>query len=135
MAAESLTDSKFAASERLVKELLQRRAPLLAAYWEYREEVGRWTLMLVPDSPDQELTLIREATDQLVEPPYRSIFSLSDPSVESRQIPRARALGAYIRVEPYVGRRIDTTFTAGEYFESVVPIYFKAELMTRLQVA
>jgi hypothetical protein len=135
MAAESLTDSKFEASKKLAKELMERGAPLLAAYWEFREEVDRWTLMLVPTSAEEERRLIKEATTLLVESRYRAVFSLSDPSVDSRQIERARALGAYIRVEPYIGRRIDTTFTGRQYFESVVPVYFAAELMTHLHVA
>lgn len=135
MVAETLGDRKIEASERLAKELIRRGSPLLAAYWEFREEDGRWTLMLVPTSPEEERRLIREATALLVEPPYRSVFSLSDPAVDSRQIERARALGAYIRVEPYIGRRIDTTFTGGQYFESVVPVYLAPELITHLRAA
>jgi hypothetical protein len=135
MAAESLMESKLEASTQLVRELIERGAPLFAAYWEFREEVDRWTLVLVPVSPNDERRLIREATGLLIEPSYRSVFSLSDPAVDSRQIERARALGAYIRVEPYIGRRIDTTFTGGQYFESVVPVYLAPELMTHLHVA
>ncbi len=135
MVAEMLGDRKVEASDRLAKELIARSSPLLAAYWEFREEDGRWTLVLVPSSPEQERRLIKEATALLVEPPYRSVFSLSDPSIDSRQIARARALGAYIRLEPYIGQRIDTTFTSGQYFESVVPVYLAPELMTHLRVA
>jgi hypothetical protein len=135
MATESLIDSKLEASKRLAKQLIEKDAPLLAAYWEFREEVDRWTLVLVPATPKEEQRLIREATDLLTESPYRSVFSLSDPAVDSRQIERARALGAYIRVKPYIGRRIDTTFTGGQYFESVVPVYLAPELMTHLRVA
>lgn len=135
MAIEALVDSRLEASTQLVEALLKRRAPLLAAYWEYREEVDRWTLNLVPDCPEHERSLLDEAVELMVQPPYRTAFSLSDPSVDSRQIPRAKALGAYIRVEPYVGRRIDTTFTGGEYFDSVVPVYFRTDLMTHLSVA
>jgi hypothetical protein len=135
MAAESLMESKLEASKQLAKQLVEQGAPLFAAYWEFREEVDRWTLVLVPNSPDEERRLIKEATARLVETPYRSVFSLSDPAVDSRQIERARALGAYIRVEPYIGRRIDTTFTGGQYFESVVPVYLAPELMTHLRVA
>jgi len=119
----------------LAKDLIGRGSPLLAAYWEFREEEGRWTLMLVPTSPEEERRLIKEATALLVESSYRSVFSLSDPAVDSRQIDRARALGAYIRIAPYIGRRIDTTFTGGQYFESVVPVYLARELMTHLRVA
>jgi hypothetical protein len=135
MAAESLIQSKLEASKKLAKQLIEQGAPLLAAYWEFREEVDRWTLVLVPTSPDEERRLIKEATTRLVEPPYRSVFSLSDPAIDSRQIERARALGAYIRVAPYIGRRMDTTFTGGQYFESVVPVYLAPELMTHLRVA
>jgi len=135
MAAESLVDSKLEASKQLVKTLIQAGAPLLAAYWEFREELDRWTLVLVPTSPQEERRLIEQATDHLIEDPYRGIFSLADPAVDSHQIKRARVLGSYIRFEPYVGRRIDTTFTDGEYFESVVPVYFRPELMTHLSVA
>jgi hypothetical protein len=135
MAAESLVDSKLEASKQLTSELVKRRAPLLAAFWDFHEDVDRWTLVLVPTSPDEERRLIEQATNLLVEKPYRSIFSVSDPVVDSHQIERARALGAYIRYEPYVGRRIDTTFTDGQFFESVVPVYFRPELLTRLAVA
>jgi hypothetical protein len=135
MAAESLVESKFKASTQLVDQLIESGAPLLAAFWDFHEEVDRWSLVLVPTSPDLEPALIKLATDFLVERPYRSVFSLSDPTVDSRQIERARALGAYIRYEPYVGRRIDTTFTDGQFFESVVPVYFRPELMTHLQAA
>jgi hypothetical protein len=135
MAAESLVDSKFEASKQLASTLVQRGAPLLAAFWDFHEDVDRWTLVLVPTSPDEERRLIKQATDLLVEPPYRSIFSVSDPLIDSHQIDRARALGAYIRYEPYIGRRFDTTFTNGQFFESVVPVYFRPELLTRLAVA
>ena len=135
MVTETLGDRKVEGSERLAKELIRRGSPLLAAYWEFREEVDRWTLMLVPTAPEQERRLIKDATDLLVEKPYSAVFSLSDPAIDSRQIERARALGAYIRVEPYIGRRIDTTFTGHQYFESVVPVYLAPELMTHLHVA
>ena len=107
---------------------------MLAAYWEFREDDERWTLMLVPSSPEDERRLIKDATALLVED-SRSNFSIFDAAIDSRQIERARALGAYIRVEPYAGRRIDKTFTGRQYFESVVPVYFSPELMTHLHVA
>ena len=135
MAAESLVESKLEASKRLANTLIRLGAPLLAAYWDFSEDIDRWTLMLVPTSSNEERSLIEHASTWLVEAPYRSVFSLSDPSVDSHQIERARALGAYIRVEPYVGRRIDTTFTGGQYFESVVPVYLAANLLSHLSVA
>src|ERR1700709_2188138 len=103
MAAESLVDSKLEASKQLTSLLVKRGAPLLAAFWDFHEDVDRWTLVLVPTSPDEQGRLIKQATDLLIEPPYRSIFSISDPLVDSHQIDRARALGAYIRYEPYIG--------------------------------
>jgi len=135
MVTETLGDRKVEAPERLAKELIGRGSPVLAAYWEFREDDGRWTLILVPRSPEEERRLIRDATALLVEDTYRSIFSIFDSAIDSRQIERARALGAYIRVEPYVGRRIDKTFSGRQYFESVVPVYFSPELMTHLHVA
>lgn len=135
MAAESLVESKLEASKRLANTLIRLGAPLLAAYWDFSEDIDRWTLILVPTSSNEERSLIEHASTLLVEAPYRSVFSLSDPSVDSHQIERARALGAYIRVEPYVGRRIDTTFTGGQYFESVVPVYLAANLLSHLSVA
>jgi hypothetical protein len=135
MVADTLVDRKIEASERLAKELIDRGSPLLAAYWDFREEVGLWTLVLVPTSAKEERLLIEQASALLVEAPYRSVFSLSDPAVDSGQIERARALGAYIRIEPYIGRRIDTTFTGGQYFESVIPVYFAPGLTTHLSVA
>jgi hypothetical protein len=135
MAADAIAGVKLDASHQLAKRLIEHGAPLLAAYWEFREELDRWTLVLVPASSNDEILLIKEATDLLMESPFRSAFSISEPSVDSRQIKRARALGAYIRIEPFVDRRIDDTFTGGEYFESVVPIYLDPKLMTHLHVA
>ena len=135
MAVESLLESRLAASKKLTDELLAQEAPLLAAYWEFREELDRWTLNLVPTSDNEEKELIGATVDLLVQHPYRTAFPLSDPSIDSRQIPRAKALGAYIRLQPYIGRRFDTTFTDGEYFTSVVPVYFRPDLMTHLSVA
>lgn len=135
MVTEALGDPKIDASEELARELIRRGSPLLAAYWEFREELGGWRLVLVPTAAEEERRLIKEATDLLVEAPYRSTLSLFDSAIDSRQIDRARALGAYIRTEPYIGRRFDTTFTGRQYFESVVPVYLAPELMTHLHVA
>lgn len=135
MAAETLVDRKVEASERLVEELIDRGTPLLAAYWEFREEKDRWSLVLAPNSPEDEKRLISDATGLVFEPQHQSSLSPFDLSIGDLYTRRARALGASIRIEPYVGRRIDTTFTGGEYFESVVPVYFKPELLTHLSVA
>ena len=134
MVEETLVDRKIEVSKRLTAELVRRGAPLMAAFWDFREELGRWLLVLVPRSAQDEKHLIEEASSLLIEAPFRSILSVSDPTVDSRQGDRARALGAYIRVEPHVGRRIDTTFTGGHYFESVVPVYLAPELMPHLSV-
>jgi hypothetical protein len=133
MATEAIGDRKIDASEEFAEELIRRGSPLLAAYWELREEFGGWRL--VPTATEQERRLIKDATDLLFEPPYRSTLSIFDSAIDSRQIDRARALGAYIRREPYVGQRFDTTFTGRQYFESVVPVYLAPELMTHLHVA
>jgi hypothetical protein len=135
MVTETLGDRKIEASERLAQELVRRGSPLLAAYWEFSQESDRWTLMLVPTSPEEERRLIKEATALLVEDPYRLAFSISDVAIDSHQIDRAKALGAYIRVQPYPGRRFDKTFTGRQYFESVVLVYFRPELLTHLAVA
>jgi hypothetical protein len=91
--------------------------------------------MLVPRSPEEGRRLIREATGLLGEDPYRSTLSIFDTGIDGQQIERARALGAYIRIGPYAGRRIEKTFTGRQYFESVVPVYFSPELMTHLHLA
>jgi hypothetical protein len=67
----------------------------------------------------------------LVQSPYRSVFSLSDPAVDA-QSDRAKALASYLRSPSSIGRQIDTLFTGGEYFESVVPLYFAPELNAAL---
>ena len=135
MVAEALSDRKIDASEELAQELIRRGSPLLGAYWEFREELGGWRLVLVPTAAEEERRLIKEATDLLVEAPYRSTLSIFDSAIDSRQIDRARALGAYIRTEPYIGQRFDTTFTGRQYFESVVPVYLAPELMTHFHLA
>jgi hypothetical protein len=135
MVTEALGDRKIDASEALAQELITRGSPLLAAYWEFREELGCWRLVLVPTAAEEERRLIKDATDLLFEAPYRSTLSIFDSAIDSRQIDRARALGAYIRTEPYIGRRFDTTFTGHQYFESVVPVYLAPELMTHFHMA
>lgn len=135
MAAESLVEAKFKASEELARHLIGMEAPLLAAYWDFYEDVDRWSLVLVPRSDNTARKLIDQVSELLIQPPYRHSFSLSDPVVDSHQIDRARALGDYIRYEPFVGRRMDMTFSRGEYFESVIPVYIAPELMTHLRVA
>ncbi len=135
MAAEPLVEAKFETSKRLADALVSNGAPLLAAYWDFDEDIDRWTLMLVPTSLSDQRRLIEQATALLVKPPYREIFSLSDPAIDGHQIDRARALAAHIRNKPFVGRRIDTTITGGQFFESAIPVYFKPELMTHLPVA
>ena len=135
MAAESIVSSKFDASRQFAERLLERGASLLAAYWEFHEDRDRWSLVLVPASSNFERSLISQATSLVFEPSFRPVLSIFELSVDSLQIKRARALGAYIRVEPFVGRRINNTFTGGEFFESVVPVYLAPELMTHLHVA
>ena len=135
MVDQSLVDRKLRASFDLAARLAEGGAPLLAAYWEWREETGRWELFLVPKSPTEEQKLIKIATEILIEPPYRSVFSLLDLAVDARQIERARAIGAYIRRPDNLGRRFDTTFTGGHYFEGVIVIYLSPELAREHHVA
>lgn len=135
MAAESLVEKKNEASRKLAEALVHNGAPLLAAFWDFDGDIGRWTLMLVPTSPAEYRQLVELATDLLIVPPYSSVFSFSDTAVDSQQIDRARALGAYMRIEPYIGRRIDTVFTNGQFFESAVPVYFRPDLMTHFEAA
>lgn len=130
MAERSLVDKKVSASFELTRQLAKSGAPLLAAYWEWQEESSRWDLHLVPRSASEEMALIKGATEALIEPPYRSIFSLLDISVNARQIERARAIGAYLHGSEDLGRRFDTTFTGGQYFESIIVVYVAPELQT-----
>jgi hypothetical protein len=132
MVEEALVERKVEASIKFANDLIARGLPLLAAYWEFQEERGRWVFVLVPRTPEDERRLLDGVVALLIGPAYRGVFGVSDPLISSRQIDRARALGAYIRVEPYIGRRIDTTFTGGHYFESVVPVYLAPQLMTHL---
>jgi hypothetical protein len=135
MADQSLVERKLAASKSLTSRLVDDRFPLAAAYWELREERGGWVFLLIPSSYQNERSLIDRVSSLLIEKPFRSVFSLSDVFVEGHMIDRARALGAYIRDEDYVGRPIETTFTGGHYFEGVVPVYFAAPLLSHVQVA
>ena len=128
MGDRPLVDRKLDASTRLAEALIARGSPLLGAYWEWRGDDDRWVLVLVPQSQDHERQLISSASELLTQPPYRSIFSVSDAEVDARQIRRAQALGAYIRSTASIGRQIDTLFTGGEYFDAVVPIYLAPEL-------
>src|ERR1700755_1546497 len=98
MVAEALSDRKVDASEELAQELIRRGSPLLAAYWEFREELGGWRLVLVPTLAEDERRLIKEAINLFNEAPYRSTLSLFDTAIDSHQVDRAKALAAYIRV-------------------------------------
>ncbi len=129
MVDQSLADQKLRTSFELADRLEKVGAPLLAVYWEWREETGRWELVLVPNSPAKEHELIKVATEVMIEPPYRSVFSLLDVSVNARQIDRARAIGAYIRGPENLGRRFDTTFTGGHYFEGVIVVYLSPKFV------
>jgi hypothetical protein len=51
-----------------------------------------------------------------------------DVVVDGRQVERARALAAYIRRPEDMGRRFDTTFTGGQYFEGVIVVYVAPQL-------
>jgi hypothetical protein len=135
MADQSLVAGKLTASEELVRTALDPKLPLAAAYWERREEHNSWIFLVVPMSHRDELAMIGKVSSLLGEKPFRSVFSLSDVFVDAHQIDRARALGAYIRDASYVGRQLDTIFTGGHYFESVVPVYFAPALLPHLQVA
>jgi hypothetical protein len=135
MVTEAIGDRKVDASEEFAQELIRRGSPLLAAYWEFREELGGWRLVLVPTVAEDERRLIKEAINLLDEAPYRSTLSLFDIAIDSHQVDRAKALAAYIRVQPYSGQRFDKTFTGGQYFENVIPLYFRPELLTHLAVA
>ena len=135
MVDQSLTDRKLSASFELADRLEKVGAPLLAVFWEWRQETGRWELVLVPRSRAYERELIKVTTDVLIEPPYRSIFSLLDVAVNARQIDRARAIGSYIRGSENLGRRFDTTFTGGHYFEAVIVVYLSPEFVREHHVA
>jgi len=131
MAEQSLTDQKIQVSQHLVERLKQVSAPLMAAYWECSSsDTGRngWVFYLVPTSSAKERTLVDQAAGAMTESPYRSAFSLSDVVVDKRQIERARAIGKYIRVPRDIGKRFDTTFTGGHYFEGVIVIYIAPEI-------
>jgi hypothetical protein len=130
MADRSLVERKLEASRDLIEQLKGDRAPLLAAYWELPPEQDRWILYLVPKSVDAEGKLI-EATSKIMNTaPYRTVFSLSDVHVDAHQITRARAIGSYLRSSDDLGRQFDTTFTGGQYFESVIVVYVARELQT-----
>src|SRR5258708_7916700 len=124
MADQSLVESKVEASKGLTRELVDGGPPLMAAYWDWREDRAGWVVFLVAQSFQDEMKLIDSVSTLLIKAPYRSVFSLSDVFVDSRQIRRAEALASYLRLPMDLGRRIDTTFTGHEYFESAVPIYF-----------
>ncbi|MEJ0077788.1 MAG: hypothetical protein WDO17_20600 [Alphaproteobacteria bacterium] len=135
MADQSLVESKVEASKKLVQKLVNDGLALVAAYWDWREERGGWVLFIVAQSFADERKLIAAVSALKNEMPFRQVFSLGDVIVDSHQIERARALGAYIRIAPFEGRRIDTTFTGGHYFEGAIPIYLREDLLTHLHVA
>ena len=128
MVDDTLTDRKIEDSVIFVQTLAERGAPILAAFWDFPEERGRWVLVLVPRSNADQAAVVHAAADMLVEPPYRYVFSLSDPIVDSHQIERAKALAVYLDGEVGPGQRILTTFTGGHYFEAAIPLYFACEL-------
>jgi hypothetical protein len=127
MADQTLTDQKIQSSLQLVKQLALADAPLMAAYWELSGSPSTWVLYLVPKSAADERTLVDRASAIMIESPYRSAFSLSDVVVDKGQIDRARALGNYVRIPRDIGKRFDTTFTGGQYFEGVIVIFIAPE--------
>jgi len=128
MADRTLAERKFETSKQLVRQLQSDGAPLLAAYWEWSQEKDRWAFYLVPTSIKAESELVRAASKIMITPPYRTVFSLADVFVDASQIERARAIGSYLRSAEDLGRQFDTTFTGGQYFESVIVIFVAPEL-------
>ena len=128
MAERSLVEHKLEVSRNLVEQLKADRAALLAAYWELPPEKDRWVFYLVPKSVDTEGKLVKATSKIMITSPYRSVFSLSDVYVDAHQIARARAIGSYLRSPEDWGRQFDTTFTGGQYFESVIVLYVAPEL-------
>lgn len=128
MADRTLVETKLEVSKQLIRQLTSVEAPLLAAYWEWGQERDRWVFYLVPNSTKTESELVRAASKIMITPSYRTVFSLSDVFVDASQIERARAIGAYLRSAEDLGRQFDTTFTGGQYFESVIVLYIAPEL-------
>jgi hypothetical protein len=128
MVDRSLVERKFETSKTLVERLVAASAPLLAAYWEWDQEKERWVFYLVPASGEETQKLVGATLETMREQPFRSAFSLADVFVDAQQIARARAIGAYLRSPEDIGRQFDTTFTGGQYFESVIVIYIAPEL-------
>lgn len=128
MAERSLVERKLAVSRELAGQLQADRAPLLAAYWELSSEREGWVFYLVPRSIELQAQLIDATSRIMITAPYRKVFSLSDVYVDAHQIPRARAIGSYLRSPDDLGRQFDTTFTGGQYFESVIVLYIAPEL-------
>lgn len=128
MAERSLVERKLTVSRELVSQLIADRAPLLAAYWELSEEREGWVFYLVPKSIELQARLIDATSRIMIAAPYRSVFSLSDVYVDAHQIARARAIASYLRSPDDLGRQFDTTFTGGQYFESVIVLYVAPEL-------
>jgi hypothetical protein len=129
VAEHALVERKLEVSRQLVGELTAEQAPVLAAYWELVPEKDRWVFYLVPKSIGAQHDLIMTTSKIMIGRPYRSVFSLADVFVDAHQIARAEAIGAYIRSSDDLGRQFDTTFTGGQYFESVIPIYVAPKLL------
>ena len=128
MVERSLVEQKFELSKKLVERLNAETASLLAAYWELASERDRWSFYLVPKSIEQQAQLIDATSRIMITPPYRSVFSLADVYVDAHQIARARAIASYLRSTENLGQQFDTTFTGGQYFESVIVLYIAPEL-------
>lgn len=135
MADQTLVERKVETSFKLAARIANAGEPLLAAYWEWQGEKDRWELYLVPNSMADERRLINVVSNVLIEAPYRLAFSLSDVVIDGHLIDRARAIGAYIRRPEDIGRRFDTTFTGGHYFESVIVVYLAPELARTHHIA
>jgi hypothetical protein len=128
MAERSLVESKLGLSRELISRLKADRAPLLAAYWELPAERERWVFYLVPKAAEVEQALVRATSKIMIDPPYRSVFSLSDVFVDAHQIARAKAIASYLRSPEDLGKQFDSTFTGGQYFESVIVLYVAPDL-------
>jgi hypothetical protein len=128
MVERSLVERKLEVSRQLTEQLVAAGAPLLAAYSELDPERGRWVFYLVPKSISDQGELINATSKITLTQPYRTVFSLVDVYVDASQIERARAIGSYLDAEEDLGRQFDTTFTGGQYFESVIMLYIAPDL-------
>jgi hypothetical protein len=132
MVEKPLVDEYVAAGEVLTRRLVDANFPLVASFWLYSEESGRWRLTIASSLVDQRdkgpLKAYRQIQKLIRNDPALKSLTLSDISVVSPKDEIVRALRSVLGPAANVhgvrlgGTRINNLIVEGAYLYRLSPL-------------